>query len=221
MIRINLLPGKREARRAASPTAAGAAGGSQTWLLFVLGAMMLVGFACLVGWTLKNRELAKVEDKNRQIQANVDRIKSSIADHPRVKARLKELKEREEAIDKLQNARIGPTSAVMELSHILSPGRGPSMDNARVEELRRDNPSALPNPNWDTRRLWLNQYTEINREVRITASARDGEDVSEFLRRLAVSEFFSDVKPLPAKKNIDSVTHLELLSFQVSAKARY
>ena len=81
--------------------------------------------------------------------------------------------------------------------------------------------SSLPNPNWDTRRLWLNQYTEINREVRITASARDGEDVSEFLRRLSVSEFFSDVKPLPAKKNIDTVTHLELLSFQVSAKARY
>jgi type IV pilus assembly protein PilN len=183
--------------------------------------MLATMLVCFVFYTIKGRELSRIEEKNRAVEANINKIKGDIADHPRIKARLKELKDREDAIDKLQNARIGPTSAMMELSHILSPGRGPSMDTAKVEQLRKENPSALPNPAWDTRRLWLQQYTEINRDVRITGAARDGEDVSEFLRRLTVSEYFTDVRLLPASKGTDGATRIEVVRFQVSAKARY
>jgi type IV pilus assembly protein PilN len=225
MIRVNLLPGKREARRAAAAGGGSSAitpsDGSSTWLLFVLGALLATILVCAFVWTAKLRELGKIEGKNKELQASIDGIKSQISDHPRIKSRLKELKDREEAIDKLQSARTGPTSAMMELSHILSPGRGPSMDNARVEQLRRDNPSALPNPNWDTRRLWLSQYAELNRDVRISGLARDGEDVSEFLRRMTMSDYFYDVKLLPASKGFDSVTKIEVVKFQISAKARY
>lgn len=225
MIRVNLLPGKRETRRGA-PAGGGSSAitpsdGSSTWLLFVLGALLGTVLVCVFLWTAKLRELGKVENKNKELQASIDGIKAQISDHPRIKGRLKELKDREDAIDKLQNARTGPTSAMMELSHILSPGRGPSMDNARVEQLRRENPSALPNPNWDTRRLWLSQYAEQNRDVRITGLARDGEDVSEFLRRMTMSEYFSDVKLLPASKSMDAVTKIEVVRFQLSAKAKY
>jgi Tfp pilus assembly protein PilN len=57
--------------------------------------------------------------------------------------------------------------------------------------------------------------------VKLTGLARDGEDVSEFLRRLALSDFFYEVKLLPASKTMDSVTHLELTKFELSAKVRY
>ncbi len=225
MIRVNLLPGKRENRRAAQAgggsSAITASDGSSTWLLFVLGALLATVLVCVFLWTAKLRDLGKVENKNKELQASIDGIKAQISDHPRIKGRLKELKDREDAIDKLQSARTGPTSAMMELSHILSPGRGPSMDNARVEQLRRENPSSLPNPNWDTRRLWLSQYAEQNREVRIAGLARDGEDVSEFLRRMTMSEYFYDVKLLPASKSMDAVTKIEVVKFQLSAKARY
>ena len=57
--------------------------------------------------------------------------------------------------------------------------------------------------------------------MRLAGLARDGEDVSEFLRRLTLSDYFYDVKLLPATKSIDAVTHLELVRFELSAKARY
>jgi type IV pilus assembly protein PilN len=219
MIRINLLPGKREAKRSAAATSASNEG--SRWLLFMLGAMFLTGLLCLFIYSAKSRELAKVEGKNREIKASIDGIKARIVDHPQVKARLKELKDREEAIDKLQAARTGPTSAMMELSHILSSGLGPNVDPEKIERLRKDNPTQLPNPSWDPRRLWLSQYQEASREVKVTGFARDGEDVSEFYRRISLSRYFTDIKLLPGQKMSDPVTKLDVVKFQMSAKAIY
>ena len=57
--------------------------------------------------------------------------------------------------------------------------------------------------------------------MKIAGMARDGEDVSEFLRRLSLSDMFFDVKLLPASKAADTATKLELVKFDVSAKVRY
>jgi hypothetical protein len=57
--------------------------------------------------------------------------------------------------------------------------------------------------------------------VKLSGFARDGEDVSEFLRRLTMSDYFYEVKLLPAGKVIDEKTHLEVVKFELSAKARY
>lgn len=219
MIRINLLPGKRETKRAGA-AATGVSPGNG-WLLGVLGAMFVTGLICLFIYSSKSRELARIEARNKEIQAAIDQIKSQIVDHPQIKARLKELDDRDQAIDKLQAARTGPTSAMMELSHILSPGRGPTFDRDKMEQLRKDNPTLLPNPSWDPRRLWLSQYQESNREVKISGFARDGEDVSEFFRRISLSEYFTDIKLLPGQKTSDTVSKIEVVKFQLSAKAKY
>ena len=57
--------------------------------------------------------------------------------------------------------------------------------------------------------------------MRLSGLARDGEDVSEFLRRLTLSDYFYELKLLPASKSVDSITHLELVKFELSAKVRY
>jgi type IV pilus assembly protein PilN len=103
----------------------------------------------------------------------------------------------------------------------MTPGRGPTVDRDKLEQLKRDNPTSVPNPNWDTRRLWLTGYQEADRKVKIVGQARDGEDVSEFLRRLALSDYFYDVKLLPATKQVDPLTKLELVKYEMSAKVRY
>jgi type IV pilus assembly protein PilN len=220
MIRINLLPGKRETKRAPAGAATGVSAGN-SWLLGVLGAMFATGLVCLFIYTAKNSELKKIQDKNKQITAATAQIEAAIADYPQIKADLKEMDDRDQAIDKLQAARTGPTSAMMELSHILSPGRGPSFDRDKMERLRKENPSLLPNPSWDPRRLWLSQYQEANREVRISGFARDAEDVSEFHRRISLSEYFTDIKLLAGSKTQDAVTKVEVVKFQLSAKAQY
>src|SRR5262252_9886973 len=197
MIRINLLPLKREARRGAGPSVGD---GSNLWLAVLGGLVLLEAVGLLFWYKTRQNVLQDAQKQNQEIEANIANIKAQIANHGEIKNSLKELRDREEAIQKLQAARTGPTSTLLELSHVLTPGRGPTVDRDKLEQLKRDNPAAVPNPNWDPRRLWMTSYSEVERAVKINGLARDGEDVSEFLRRLSLSDYFTDLKLLPANK---------------------
>ena len=221
MIRINLMPNKKIVRRKGEAGADVGGGESQAWLVFVLGAVLLEVIVLLFVYKTKQDQLTQAVKHNQEIKANIDAISREIANHAQIKAELKELRDREEAIQKLQSARTGPTATMLELSRILTAGRGPTVDRDRLEQMKRDNPSAVPNVNWDPRRLWMTSYKEDNRVVRIMGLARDGEDVSEFLRRLSLSDYFYEVRLLPAQKGVDTNTHLELVKFEMSAKVRY
>jgi type IV pilus assembly protein PilN len=215
MIRINLLPEKRAAQRRS------AAAEGQAWLIIVAGVLVFEIIGLMLLQKSKNDDLAKLVKHNQEITANIDDIKRQISNRDQIKNALKELREREEAIQKLESARTGPTSVMLELSHILTPGRMPTVDRDKLEQLRRDDPQAVPNVNWDARRLWLTNYDEVDRHVHLSGLARDGEDVSEFIRRLALSDFFYDVKMLPATKAMDGTAHIELIRFELSTKVRY
>ena len=224
MIRINLLPQKKALRRrgeAGAPAEGSEGGESQVWLAFVLGAVLLEVIILLFVYKTKQDQLTQVQKHNAELSGNIENIKREIAQHATIKAQLKELRDREEAIAKLQSARTGPTATMLELSRILTPGRGPTADRDRLEQMKRDNPSAVPNPSWDPRRLWLTAYRENNRLMKLSGSARDAEDVSEFLRRLALSDYFYEVKLLPASKGVDNTVQMELVRFEVSATVRY
>lgn len=216
MVRINLLPERRQAARRTSSSEP-----SQLWLLGVLGAMVVTIIVCLFIQKMKQDELAAIVAENGRTQGQIDAIKKTIANHGEITARLKELRDREEAIQKLQAARTGPTSTLLELAHVLTPGRGPTTDRDKLEQLKRDNPQEVYNSNWDARRLWLTSYLESDRTVKLQGLARDGEDVSELERRLKLSDYFSDVKLLPGQKVIDSISHQELFKFELSAKVKY
>jgi type IV pilus assembly protein PilN len=217
MVRINLLPDKRQAGRRLTAPERG-----QVWLLVVAGAFFATIVACLFVQKVKEGELSSILADNGVTQGQIDAIQRQISDHPQITARLKELRDREDAIQKLQSARTGPTSTMLELSHVLTVGGpGPSADRDKIEQLKRDNPSQVYNPNWDPRRLWLTSYKEADRVVRLGGLARDGEDVSELERRLKLSDYFSDVKLLPGAKIVEQQTHQELFQFELSAKVKY
>jgi type IV pilus assembly protein PilN len=216
MVRVNLLPDRRQVARRP-----GAAEAKQIWLLGVLGAFVAAVVVCLFVQKLKQDQLAAILAENGRTQGQIDAIKRQIADHPEIKARLKELRDREEAIQKLQAARTGPTSTLLELAHILTLGREPTTDRDKLEQLKRDNPAEVYNPNWDPRRLWLTAYKESDRVLRIAGLARDGEDVSELERRLKLSDYFEEVKLRPGAKVADAQSHQELFQFELSAKVKY
>lgn len=214
MIRINLIPQKREARRATTE-------GSQTWLVVILGVLLLEVVLLIFVHKMKEDELKKIVQQNQKVDAQINDIKRQIANHGEIKAQLKDLRDREEAIKKLQAARTGPTETLLEVAKMLTTGRGPTTDRDKLEQLRRDNPTAVPNVAWDARRLWITNYAENERKVKIVGQARDAEDVSEFLRRLTLSDYFYEVKLMPASKGFDKDTKLELLKFELSARVRY
>jgi type IV pilus assembly protein PilN len=215
VIRVNLLPQKKEGRRS------GGAEASQAWLIALMGVVLLEIVGLIIFHKGKQDELDAMQRKNDQVQSSITEITKQISNHADIKNQLKDLRDREDAIAKLQSARSGPTAAMLELSRILTPGRGPTTDRDKIEQLKRDDPGAVPNPNWDPRRLWLKTYSDNSRSVKLSGLARDGEDVSEFLRRLTLSDYFYDLRLLPAAKERDGETHLELVRFELSAKVRY
>lgn len=219
MIRVNLLPRKREQKRGSFSLGGGE--GGQAWLLAVLGVVLLEIVVLILFHRGKQDELDVIAKKNAQIQANISDIQRQMANHAEIKTQLKELRDREDAIAKLESARTGPTAVMLELSHVLTEGRGPTTDRDKLEQLKRDDPNRVPNPNWDPRRLWLLTYSEVDRTVNLSGLARDGEDVAELLKRLSLSDYFYDLRVLPAQKSNDSITHLELMKFELSAKVRY
>jgi type IV pilus assembly protein PilN len=215
VIRVNLLPQKKEGRRG------GGGDGGQAWIIALVGVVLLEIVVLIVFHKGKQDELETLQKKNDQVQSSISDITKKISNHAEIKAQLKDLRDREDAIAKLQTARSGPTAAMLELSRILTPGRGPTTDRDKIEQLKRDDPGAVPNPNWDPRRLWLKTYSDTTRTVKLSGLARDGEDVSEFLRRLTLSDYFYELRLLPASKEKDTETHLELVKFELSAKVRY
>ena len=217
MVRINLLPDRKQAARRG-----GAAEPKQVWLIAVMGAVLSTIVVCLFVQRVKENELSAILADNSGTQEQIDAIGKQIADHAQITARLKELRDREDAIQKLQSARSGPTSTLLELSHLLTVGgNGPTTDRDKLEQMKRDNPSEVYNANWDPRRLWLTNYKEAEHVVKLGGLARDGEDVSELERRLKLSDYFTEVKLLPGSKITDAQTHQELFQFQLSAKVRY
>jgi type IV pilus assembly protein PilN len=213
VIRINLLPQKK--RGAERPEA------SQLWLAVVLVLFLGEVAGLFVFHGFKSEQLKDQQRKNAELTAQIDQAKKAVANHGEIKQKLEQLRAKEDAISKLQSARTGPTSVLLELARIMTPGRGPSVDPDRLNQLKRENPLAVFNPGWDARRLWLTKFVEQLRRVRLEGIARVGEDVSELARRMQLSSFFADVKLLPAKKQKDAKTGLDLVTFQLEAQVRY
>jgi type IV pilus assembly protein PilN len=214
VIRVNLLPQKRGARSAA-PQA------SQRWLLVVLGVIVVEVVVLFLFHKTKLDDLQAQKDKNQQLQGQIDGINKLVVNHEEIKKALVALRAREDAIAKLQAARSGPTAVLLELAQVLTTGKGPTADPDRIQAIRQVNPLAVYNPGWDTRRLWLQNYVESDRVVKIEGVARDGADVAEFSQRLKLSIYFFDVTLLPGKKENDKDSKLELVNFALQLKVRY
>lgn len=211
MIRVNLLPQKRDARREAS----------QLWLLAVMGVAVLEIIGLVLFHQVKLEELAKQKRINAELQSQIEEIQHVVANHGAVKKQLEALRAREDAIEKLQSARTGPTAVLLELARVLTRGQAPTVDQEYLQQQRKDNPTAVFNTNWDARRLWLTTYQENERLVKIAGYARDADDVSELARRLTFSDHFADVQLLPASRTRDAANKLELVKFEMQAKAKY
>jgi len=85
------------------------------------------------------------------------------------------------------------------------------------ETLRKDPNAGFTN--WETKRAWLDSYTENKLEVKIRGAAKSNEDVAEFLKRLNSSVFFKDV-------NLDATAQaskgsVKYVNFGLSAKVIY
>jgi type IV pilus assembly protein PilN len=215
VIRVNLLPNSAE-RRSASE-------GGQRWLLLVMAAVVLEIVGLFFFHQTKEDEFIVVAGKVEQLTSQVNDINELVKNHAQLKKDLEEMRARQDAINKLNLARKGPTSVLLELSRVLTKGKGPTMDPERMEQLKQDNPLAVFNASWDPRRVWLTNYAEESRVVTLEGLARDGGDVYEFAQRLKLSRYFEDVKLKEGSqdKSGEGPTKLDLVKFALEVKVKY
>ncbi|MEZ4446599.1 MAG: PilN domain-containing protein [Polyangiaceae bacterium] len=215
MIRVNLLPHAAERRTAGGPET------SQTWLLVVMLLVVLEIIVLFFFHQTKEDELADITSEVQRVQTQINDIQARVKDHEKIKAELEQLRAREDAIAKLQAGRKGPTAVLLELGRVLTVGKGPTVDADKLEQLRQTNPNAVYNPAWDPKRLWLQEYAESERNVRLTGVARDGSDVYEFAQRLKLSRYFDDVQLLPGKQQDKNAKSVDLVNFALQVKVNY
>lgn len=214
MIRINLLPQKRKRR-----VDSGSSG--ELWVLAAVGALVLEIVILFFIHSSLEGDLQDEQTKNGEVQARIDASKKAVQNHQNVLTELERMRAREDAIAKLQSARTGPTAVLLEAARILTPGRGPSIDPEKLAQIRRDNPLAAFNPTWDTRRLWITAFREESRLLHIDGIARDAGDVSEFAKRMNLSDYFGSVRLLPASRATEGDTGLEVVKFALEAEVKY
>ncbi|MCA9582038.1 MAG: PilN domain-containing protein [Myxococcales bacterium] len=216
MIRINLLP---QAKRAARVRAPAAPGSVQGWFVgyFVAAVIAVLGLA---GWYVTtNNEIEEIKRVNSEIQSEIDSIKKKSAQIEEVRSQIAQSQRLEDMVTELNKARLGPARVMMELSKVLSVDGGPTIDRQELERRRRENPLAGFNRSWDPRRVWLTSFQETSRACRIRGAGRTNDDVAEFLRRLSLSEVFSDVRLKGTSAG--SKDGLSIVSFEISSKVNY
>ena len=215
MIRINLLP---QAKR----VAASANTGTALWgYLYLASAIVWCVALAFVYFSLvsdRDQVLAQNTDLTRQIEL----VKAKGGTLEELQKQLQKARELESVVNKLIAARQGPTRMLLELSAILSQGRGPSVDPKKLEEMRKSNPEAGFSPGWDTRRLWIRSFKEENLGCTITGEARNNEDIAEFLRRLSLSTSFEEVSLVrTGQPAVQPGAAAPSVSFELKCKVRY
>lgn len=212
MIRINLYPKKAFKKEEKIVTV--------DFLIFLL-VVIVCGAIMWVVNSYINDKLQVQSRANNMMQMKINSIKQEIKDHDKIKQQLKEIEEREKIIQELVAARTGPVQMLVELSDILSVGKGPSIKPEEYQEMLKRDPSSGFNPEWDPRRLWLTGFEEKDREVVIQGEAMSNEDVGEFMRRMKISRYFFDEELVKTKAISKQESKASIVAFEIKCKIRY
>jgi Tfp pilus assembly protein PilN len=167
-------------------------------------------------------QLDAVKRANNGVRSDIERLKSELGDYDKIKNQRQDLLKQQKTIQALQNGRTGPLYLMRELSEILTPNKGPTFDRASYEERLRRDPNIGFNASWDTRRVWLESFDEDHRNVKIRGAAKSNEDVAEFLKRLNLSVFFTEVRPESTLQSLSGGTgSVKYVNFNLSARVVY
>jgi type IV pilus assembly protein PilN len=219
MIRINLLPVRQDRKKEAVRNQ------------ILVGVLVLVVEAAVCA-LFYNSAASKVETQrnhNALKSAEVDKLTKEVADHKEILDKISEFEKRQGAIDTLFAGRTGPVQVMLELSRLLSKGGRPFVDPDKYQELLRFDSSAGYDDDWDFRRLWLDKFEEKERKATILGQAVTHEDVAEFLRRVNLSQFFSqtrlvstELKAPAVKSSMFSVADADpVVHFKFETEMRY
>ncbi|RDV37009.1 hypothetical protein DV096_15975 [Bradymonadaceae bacterium TMQ3] len=176
MIRVNLLPIKQARRRSAG----------RTQLLLFAGLLIAELAILFVFYLVESEKLSTRESEVTGLQREVTALESEVADARTLEKEAEALNAQLAVLNNLEAQRIGPVRMLDEIQAMLSPPRN---EEERVAQLRKD-----WNVEWDTRRLWVESFSEGEGAFELEGMAGSADDVAEFLQRMTTARHFANVQ---------------------------
>ena len=219
MIKINLLPARRQKSRAAAP--------DESPRPLITGILCLVGAGVLVGVLVdrpKRAKLAELTAANAQLQADINAKNQQLAGYAELKKAAEEADERYKSIQRLIGAKVVPAHVLHELSEVMSSNKYPTM----TEEMAKrtgNGPDSDPNrrfqPDWDPSHVWLSGFTDTGGDFKLEGGAATESDITQFAKRLAASVYFADVIPAGGERVAEAGTGTNYYRFTITGKVVY
>lgn len=203
MIRVNLLPIKKARRRSEG----------RTQLFVFVG---LVVLECVLLAVMFMELSSQVDDLKAEVAVSQREVKAAEKELQSTKVLEAKQAEQQKQVDilkELEQKRTGPVRLLDELQAVLSPPRNEAERHARAR--------MNWNVEWDTRRLWVETWSEEDGVFQMTGWALNADDVAEYLERLTSARYFDGitlnyVKAISATK--DSV---DLVEFSITGTLSY
>ncbi|MBN2724225.1 MAG: PilN domain-containing protein [Deltaproteobacteria bacterium] len=125
-------------------------------------------------------------------------------------------KKKLQTVTRIEKVRSNPVFALLEMSRLMSVGQLPTVAPGNVKaRMELD-------PNWDPSPIFLTKLTEKAREVEIKGFARTHYDISEFSRRLRISEYFRRPEIVESKVGNDKLNESNgMVEFTIRAQMVY
>ena len=208
MIRINLIPRTQRKVRV----------GQRQLAIFLVLLVVEIG-AMVVIYQNKAAEVQRMRGAKAALVAEIATLTKEVGDFDKLKQQRDTLIAQADAIKKLQYARIGPLWTLREFSHLLTPSKGPTVDEAAYKEMLLRNPAAGYNSQWNPRRIWLTSIKEKGSHLQIEGTAKDHDDVAELLRRMTLSKVFKAVRLQRNSLVKDAKQGLQVVKFSLVCQA--
>jgi type IV pilus assembly protein PilN len=176
MIRVNLLPIKQARRRSQG----------RVQLLLFAGVVVVEVAILATAFFIINDQLEDQQERVQELRATVSELEQDAADVEQLQQQAQVYIGQLQVLSDLEARRIGPVRMLDEMQAMLS---APRDQEDRVAQLRRD-----WNVEWDTRRLWVDRFSEDESGFVLDGHAGNADDVAEFLHRMNTAVYFNNVE---------------------------
>jgi Tfp pilus assembly protein PilN len=216
MIKINLLPQKKRARK--GPAISDSS--MRPAVFGVIGlAAAIVAVAVFVDGPKRARR-AELVAANQQLQADIQSKNKQLAGYAALKKDADEADERYKSIQRLLSAKVVPAHVLHELGEILAASKYPTMTEEMTRRTGSD-PNKRFQADWDASHVWLSGFTDAGGVFKLEGSAQSENDITQLAKRLDASVYFTDVTPTGGERVADSQTGANYYRFTITGKVAY
>ena len=219
MIKINLLPQKRQRNRISSSDP------SSKHVMFGVIGLAAAGVAVvLLVDRPKRSKLNELAEANAQLDSDIQSKTQQLQGYEQLKESADKAKERYKSIQRLLATKVVPANVLHELGEIMMANKYPTMTEDMAKRTG-SGPEGDPNKrfqaDWDASHVWLSSFTDTGGAFKLEGGAQSESDITQLSKRLAASAYFVDVTPAGGERVADNQNGGNYYKFTITGKVAY